>query len=61
MRDLSEASDGEIKLKGPDKRVSGWARAMVSAQAMYLEGLGVMLGLNSMRSKYSMTPSLAVR
>lgn len=61
VRDLSSASLGSMKLKGPWRRMSGSARLSVSAQAIYLVGSGVVVGWNSMRSRYSIMPSGAVR
>lgn len=60
VRDLSVALSGSVKLNGPCSSMSGSAKLIVSAQAMYFVESGVVVGLNSIRSRYSTTPSLAV-
>lgn len=50
VRERSEASAGSTKSKGPWRKNAGSVRGIVSAQAMYLEGLGVVVGWNSTRS-----------
>eukprot|EP00977_Amphora_coffeiformis_P027078 scaffold32960_cov84-Amphora_coffeaeformis.AAC.1 len=61
VRDLSVALLGLRKSKGPRRAWDGSLRGMVSARAMYLLESGMVEGLNSTRSRYSMMPSGAVR
>ena len=56
----SVACAGSKKLKGPWKHESASVREIGSAQAMHLEGLGVMTEWNWMRSWWTVVPDLSV-
>ena len=59
--DLSVALGGSTKLKGPCRKWAASLSGIFSAHAMYLEARGIVVGLNSTRSRYSMMPSVDVR